>query len=349
MICKRYLISLHIWYLRKSVIMFNPLDNALLCLGVLNVLLHGLGCSLLILIYRKERRKTTQQVCIINLAVIEAIYSFVLVVRDTNGDNMAIACVEAFSYGLGYNIQLAMFYLTLDRLLHVLYHIKYQVHWDVKKTWILMITTAACTFTLGVTFSCLRYILPSKQKDNLMELTMGYIPTIIYIVYFIFACLSYVAMFVRYMNSRRRTSTTTSSTVQPSPWYLFKSSKFSISILLVSSYLILMVLPSLTRTIYFLVNGNGHEFDFLQYYFLISSHISITTDALIYIFLQKHVRDKFFKSLKCQIVCTTVSTTARTPSSSITQGRPRNEIIEEKEDGIPMKNMEDLANSNVKI
>ena len=110
----------------------------LLCLEVLNVLLHTVGLFLLTSLYRRERRKSSQQVIIIYLAISEVLLNLLLVVRDViwlikydekNVENLEYAynCTNAFIAGSFYNLQFAMVYLTFDRLLNV----RYQVKWCV--------------------------------------------------------------------------------------------------------------------------------------------------------------------------------------------------------------------------
>ena len=121
--------------------------------------------------------------------------------------------------------------------------------------------------------------------------------TLLYANYLIFACVAYTLMFRTYLKSRRNCQTNNYLTTQITVWKLFKNSNFYISTLLVATYFVFMVIPRLTQTIYY-IDNNRWTISIL-YYYMISARVSYLVDALIYIYLQKPVRQLFFKTFNC--------------------------------------------------
>ena len=154
-------------------------------------------------------------------------------------------------------------------------------------------------------------------------------------------------MFIKYVSSRRNTTQDNDITIQTTTWTLFRKSKFFISVLLITTYFILTVVPSLIRAIFSLVNPDWRLtneklsiFRQLNVYFIFSSTVSQTTDAFIYIFLQKQVRHLFCKTFNFNFCSRTTSTTSSTVIEYTNIAPTRNENIE-------LQNISSSASSDV--
>ena len=222
-------------------------------LDVINSSLHIFGCYLLIYSYRTQRRKSTQDVFLINLAFIEFIWNFMSVIRDVFA--IFIELVLGFWYihlflwtgGLCMVIT-SLFLLTADRLLHVVLGIRYTT--SVHKAWTLVICTSAINIIIGVTAAILWQVSPSHTHT--IGMVTYVIITSLYVIYFLFTSIAYSIMFRKYLITRRNPLLQEHdySLQQTSTWNLFKNSKFFIPVLLSSTFLIFNVLPSIAFTIY---------------------------------------------------------------------------------------------------
>ena len=99
------------------------------------------------------------------------------------------------------------------------------------------------------------------------------------VAYFLFAVATYSAMFITYMQSKRKTSTS-----HKSAYTMFKQSRFRFAVLVMSSCLVLEVIPQIVFTISSFFGKTG------QYIAPILFYASDTVDGIIYILLYRPVR-----------------------------------------------------------
>ena len=114
-------------------------------------------------------------------------------------------------------------------------------------------------------------------------------------MYFAFALVTYLVLFVKYLQSRRNNiQRNPADNVRISPWKAFVGSRFFISVLLIGSYLLLTSVPSLVRTAlgWTTTDSSGN----LSYEVL--SRLSYTVDAIIYIYVSKPVRNILLTRLR---------------------------------------------------
>ena len=81
-----------------------------------------------------------------------------------------------------------------------------------------------------------------------------------------------------------------SSIIRYTSWIgrVFKTTNFHIPFLLISTYLVLTVIPSITRSFLYLLGYRvPYEWTF---FYLCSVRVSYTVDGIIYVFLQRRVR-----------------------------------------------------------
>ena len=120
-----------------------------------------------------------------------------------------------------------------------------------------------------------------------------YVLSSFYAFYLVFAVTTYLLIFVKYVITERRLSTSQSengaiTSRQHRP-------RFTLCVLLVTTYVVLTVLPSLTRAGLYI---SGVDFPYaITYWYLISIRVSYTVDGVLYVFMQKKVRRLFWKKV----------------------------------------------------
>ena len=280
-------------------------------LGVVNILMLGLGVYLLVNVYRKQRR--IQYLLLTNLASSELVKNAVLLVRNslkiayisssskTKASRLftSFVCMDAVVAGLNYNYILAMLYLTADRILNIILNLKYPVYCTISKCSILLVVTWSLCLTGSLVYSLCVYLIGYREikKHGVVGVINVHIPTGVYVIYVIFAIVVYVLIFVHFARSYRQfhriqppltnTTTQTSNASSQSTFvYIFKHSRFYVSIVIISSYLTIMVVPNLIRSGF---TGSNFSKQFSLYYYT-SSALSDTVDSMVYVFLQPKVR-----------------------------------------------------------
>lgn len=278
-----------------------------------NCLLHVIGLYLLFHVYRGEP-KDTQKLCLINLAFSELMWNSVLVVRDMikifhllgysqNALNTAFWCLSMFlATGVTYINISAMFYLTADRLMQILLHLRYAEYWNVGKTRIVFIITWSFNILLSITaltytFYNFEYV---RHEIKLSKILSVYVMTSLFFIYILFAMFTYFTLFCVYVKSEQKYFRKHSSSgVDKSVVKIFIESRFFLSVILIGSYLLLTVFPSLIRAIWYLVSYSTFTYHMTAYY-LLSTRLSHTVDAVLYIFAQRSVRDVIFRKYRAE-------------------------------------------------
>lgn len=287
-----------------------PWSNHLviIVLSLFNTLLHGVGCTLLIRVY-KNGKKTIQLMYLINLGMCECILNVIrslqhiMILADTNPPTPQIAVINMYlnffaGSGLFYLYSLAMFYITGHRLLSILLPFKYHVIWTLHRTKLLLVATWSINVTLAFAVIIGVYLLEldtnNVQNKRGFTILYLYIPTAFNVIFLLFALFSYSIMFQRFSHSRRRFSQAcvANNCHKQTLLQIFRHSKFFVSILVITSFLLLMVIPSLIHS---LSKMSGYDMPQKVVFFtFISVTLSDTADGLIYIFLQKSVRSLLF-------------------------------------------------------
>ena len=281
----------------------------------INIILHLVGCYLLKNIYH-NRKKTVQQLYLIHLSTIEAMKNVCYLIGNVSNiiylskyPIFSIKIARGISYyimaitttGVYLSYFLAMTYLTVDRLLHVLLHMKYSMFWTINKARKLLIVTCIVNFGISATFALVYYFI---RDDNIMVTIIEnifniYVPTVLYTIFVILAVVSYIIMFLKFADSRRVTMQTDPDAPRQSLFRIFLNSRFFVSIILVMSYLIFMIIPSLIRVFYYI--ADVHMPDILFEYINISVTLSDTADGIIYIFMDRSVRKLLVKKVSSLI------------------------------------------------
>ena len=100
-------------------------------------------------------------------------------------------------------------------------------------------------------------------------------------LFLLFAVVSYLIMFLKYIKSRRSSMST-----HQSKFFLFRTSKFYVSLLLITSFIILSVIPSLIMSSSPIDESLNNNYLYLE----ITSVLSDTVDGVIYVLLYAPVR-----------------------------------------------------------
>ena len=286
-------------------------------LDIINIILNIIGCHLLYEIYRHSNR-TVQQLYLINLSINLIIKNcFYLLLNSVTvvyysipslyTKKMAIVffhyCNMFNSTGVYFSYFLAMIYLTFDRLLHVLMHVRYPVFWTVSKSRKLLITSIIANCSIGgVSVIVLHVVGSDKIMEKLLRKCFYvYIPTIFNTVYLLFALMAYSIMFLKFARSRRLCRQSGSDRTEEPLLHIYLSSRFYVSVMLILSYLILMIIPSLIRAFYNITDVTMPAL--LALYIDISVTLCDTADGMIYIFMIPTVRNNLLKKVSSRFRC----------------------------------------------
>lgn len=294
-----------------SVAAYNTTTRSvLLALDIINFLFLAFCCYILALRYRRRAYNDPQELYLLNLAASAILANILLIVRDTTNllrplDNKipsdlhtAFWCLNmAFVTGICYILVLARTFVTADRLMHVLLHLTYSQYWNLRKTKKLISITWFSNLSLSLGLSLLTYFKFDyvRYEAKISKMFAVYILTGVYLVFLLFVVIAYTLMFLSHARPRKNSAATE---LPPSLFRMFfVKSRFFISLVLGGAYLVLTVVPSLTRSIRYIA-----EFDVpysVTFWYLVSTRVSFTADGVIYIFLKKDIR-KFLRRSLCK-------------------------------------------------
>lgn len=293
-----------------------PAFIATIVFELVNILVHSLGLYLLVRTFY-GKKNPVQTIYLINLSAAIILKNTLLLSRDVcmllfiarrapRDVIKVVLCINAFlASGTFYNYILGMFYITVDRYLHVALSIRYPIFCPLYRTKVLV----ACTwFSTLVASTIVTVVYSYVSRDVLISYHVDlylnvYIPSTLYAAFVTCAIFTYLSMFFTFVDSYRNTrarkdttATTTTTDLQTASFLdLFLNSRFYVSFCIVLCYTVLMVAPSLTRSGLLLSRDNVIYNPVFNLYLLISSLTSDLFDAMIYIFLQKKVRLCFSK------------------------------------------------------
>ena len=278
----------------------NSFDK-FITLSLTNVILHTFCVILLIKTYKSTKQKA-QHLHLLNLSMAELIKNILYLAQyflglySTKWAKYLVACIAETAAYTTYMV--AMFLLTADRLAATTLNIKYKAIFTIRRTKIVCISTWIFTFCVVLPITVLFYVM--SGKDRILAsgyIIFGLIPLTLNIVYLLFAITSYVFMFTIFVRSRRSTCSTEEGTVQRSLLYWFRHSKFYVSVILVTSFLLFSVIPyiltSYTEILSYTVDDLG-DWHVLVFAAFLSSYLSDTTDAIIYFVMYPPIRRLLF-------------------------------------------------------
>lgn len=223
------------------------------------------------------------------------------IVWDVNRLTDASGYVVLLAYTSFYWIYMfAMFHITADRLIAAAMNIQYKTLCTVRRT----ITVIACSWALlfvvpAVAISSVYYTYEHEERlrwwvnagfraDISLLVTLVYVPACLNIAFLLFAIISYLLMFIKYVRTERKISPSKRSVFQ-----MFRNSKFYVALLIITSFLLLVVIPSI---VFFVLTTFTTNISSVPLWLQICMRVSDTCDAVIYFFLYAPVQ-KLWMSL----------------------------------------------------
>ena len=286
-------------------------ENAIyMTLNVFNIILHGSGFYLLLCLYNRGKR-SPQRVFIMNLSLVELLQNIcrlsvhitsTLIPSENSSKNSAGSVALWYmilitNSGIYYLCFASMFLLTCDRLLCIWLSVRYPTYWNLKKTFTTIGSTWVFCALIAVTIVLYAYCVVQPWDSVYNNLLSRYITTALFTIFLVFAIFSYSVMFLKFLSSSRNTSTRNKRS-KHTILYTFRHSKFFISVMLVSTFLVLMVIPNLINTV-LKISGNVDTTiaNSLDLCINVCVALSDTADGLIYVFLQAPVKRLLFRKL----------------------------------------------------
>lgn len=284
--------------------------SIILGIELANCLLHGTGVFLLFKLY-KRNPNNSQRIFLLNLACSELLLNILMAIREAiklmflsgNYDQLLLLKLNnslEMSIGAGVFIIyiLAMFYLTADRLVRILLLLRYPQCWNSRRSKVLLASTWIILITICIVLSILTYYKSDWFHKNIIHhVLFVYIPTCLFSLYFVFAIFTYTTIIMVHVNSKRKISKAADAqATNDSFCKIFIQVRFVLLFTLITSFMILTIIPSLARSFWFITAPKTIPIVVdIFYHFL--TVISLTVDAVLYTFLQKAVRQLLHKML----------------------------------------------------
>lgn len=266
--------------------------------------IHLLGMYLLYTL----RRKTSQHIYLLNLAIIEIVKNCLNFIKTMpyffqvpNNVNSVIQTVDIYNaMCYDYVVMMAyystMFFITFDRYKRIA---KNRVHTRKRSR-----ASIACVWIFGFflfTIVLILYQLKSLPDVLLYRCTgepifISFIHPIIDISFIGFAIIAYGIIFFKYSESHRRMSVSTPDNERESICHTFCQSRLFLAILLVISFFVFTATPDLIFLHYKLNNKTLNRRLHLVCCILFAT--SDVADAVIYIFVERRVRQSLSRMIK---------------------------------------------------
>ena len=141
--------------------------------------------------------------------------------------------------------------------------------------------------------------------DRILDIIVGYVVTSMNIAYLLFAILCYAVMLMKLIKSHQRFQNSSSSSSSSSScskiYQIIFRTKFSMSILIITSYLLFTIVPNVTDSVWVIAFNSQPQRTFKKFnhFYRISLRFSCTIDALIYIFLHPKIKELVAKRICC--------------------------------------------------
>ena len=271
----------------------------------INFLLHLLGFYLLVKLYRKNKH-TVQRLCLINLSLRDALKNFLFIpyicmemegMKETTIQKYMDICFLTIIPCLYYSL---IILITIDRFLAVCLHVKYRAYVTPGRAKYCLMLIWVCSFLLGAVLSVLYHF---------KHITLDFYPYNMYIyltldVLFIVVALgTYCFIFSRYHSLAKETQQSCSfrnrneeERTNLSAFHRFRHSKFYTSAIIVSNFMLLIAIPDIVFTAYLHISTSPPPFVAIVVLTLMNL-LSDLCDFVIYVFIQKQVRDLLLKKI----------------------------------------------------
>lgn len=270
---------------------------AISVLSLANLTLHLIATYILVCLY-KSGKKTVQKLYLINLSVTEILASLAVFGQDGmrllyGGKLSPIEAEISLQLCIAMHIVFCiyfwnMIFITADRLFATVLHVKYPIYWNKEKAkWAIK-----TIWLLGVVICVLLSMINILAKTNFREMFINYIyPSCnVFVIVLVLTTYNYIHR----MHVRRCRRVSPLEFTRKT--YTSSAPKIYVVVLLVSSFLIFMGLPSLIYLVYRVV---VQERDFINVENVIKLfyQLSFLSDSSVYVFLQRDVRRLLLKKV----------------------------------------------------
>ena len=274
--------------------------SSTIILSIITCVLHCIGICVLFSV-KKEGRNSSQWYCLLNLSVSEFIQNVTRIIHNslyiewqrTGAGEQTDDLHKAFARtwlvlntGIAYQCIMAIILITGDRFLCVYLGLRYRSVWHYRKTVVLIGASWVVNMLVASLVSTHSHAIVNSK---VIERTLMCVIMLLSLFFLLFALYTYAFIFITYVSSRRITATNDTSSSQISLWQAFRTSKFFISALLVSSFLVFWVVPVLIVVIRTFISGSVLPL-WLNVYVSVSVVLSDLMDGIIYVILSPLVR-----------------------------------------------------------
>lgn len=142
--------------------MLEDFDVLILAMENVNLLFHSVGFFILVYLYRLGER-TTQHLFVINIALVEALYNFVLMLAGYfyYSSKYSLYVTQYYLYVISdtmlFFYYVGMFYIVADQFCAIWLNIRYKIYWSIRKTLILLVATWIVMVAIVTTFCLLHH------------------------------------------------------------------------------------------------------------------------------------------------------------------------------------------------
>ena len=273
---------------------------------MLNILLHSLGIYLLSRLHSRE----VQEIYLINLSASEILgnVSELLTRRIpklltfTDATLNAVKNIQEFASIVNATLisityYLAMAYITADKLLDIFLNIKYVIYWNKVRAKYLLLLTWVFSVSICLSTSLGYYFEGFAYKTQIRKFFM----TPFDILFIALAVITYIFIFKKFHQTRAIPKPSFRSNVirTRTCWYVFRYSRFFVSVLLILTFVLFMVVPDLILLFWEMVD-NGEHTSALRDFTMILYQFSYLSDALIYLFMHRPITLYLWKKMRAR-------------------------------------------------
>ena len=191
-----------------------------------------------------------------------------------------------------------MILITVDRLMAAVCGVRYKTICTVSRakvivtySWIaLFVIPAAAIAGIYFTYEQEERLHWLSKGDMLLCVGLIFVPAVLNCLFLLFAFISYLIMFLTFVKTERNISSRNRSVFQ-----MFRNSKFYVAILIITSFLLLKVIPSL---VFFVITAFKTNISHVPLWLQICMRASDTADVLIYTFLYTPVQKFWMQKIR---------------------------------------------------
>lgn len=280
--------------------------SIILCL--VTMLLHSIGCWLLISLYVRGE-KEPEELFLINVSLSGLVFttSHLLITPLRNITSLSLdtlivienvqSYIAIFDCYGGLIYYVCMIFLSVDRLLYIALDIRYHIYINVRRTSILL----KSTWSIGLLLTLGILIIYAFTKIDTLTPLFRYIYPPFDFVFIIIAFGTYGFLFRKYSASKKppaQRARTESMPITPirSNFEIFQTSRFYVPVCLIANFLLFIVIPDILYILY--VSGVPMNFSSLNNLYSCSFIVSCFCDAVVYIFLSSTMKKLLVRKLR---------------------------------------------------